>query len=388
MKRAVIIVLDSVGVGAAATLTPQDNPRANTLSHVLGAVGLALPNLQKAGLGNIISLSSVPRVKRPTAAWGRMAPCSCGKDTISGHWELAGLVLDKPLPTYPLGFPASLIEAFSAATGRAVLGNKTASGTDIIAKLGEEHMRGGALIVYTSADSVFQIAAHEEVVPLPELYAACRKARAILQGKHGVGRVIARPFLGQPGSFYRTGNRRDFSLPPPTGGLLSQIRQTGLPVVAVGKIIDIFAGQDISLSLPAHNNAESQNALLRALKETEQGLIFANFVDFDMLYGHRNDAAGYAGALAIFDAGLPDIMALLRKDDLLLLTADHGNDPTEPATDHDRENVPLLVWGSRVKPRDLGLRGSFADAGATVAAWLGAGSLPAGKSFLRLICGE
>ena len=386
MKRAIIIVLDSVGVGAAATLAPQDNPNANTLTHVLEASGLPLPNLQRLGLGNILPLASVPPVKTPAAAWGCMAPRSCGKDTTSGHWELAGLVLKKPLPTYPQGFPLSLIEAFATATGRGVLGNKTSSGTAIIEELGEEHMRRGALIVYTSADSVFQIAAHEEIVPLAELYTACRKARDILQGEHGVGRVIARPFLGHPGSFYRTGNRRDYSLLPPPGGLLAQVRQSQLPVVAVGKIIDIFAGQDISVSLPAHNNQESLDMLLQAICETEQGLTFANFVDFDMLYGHRNDAAGYGRALAAFDAGLPQIMAKLREDDLLVITADHGNDPTQPGTDHDRENVPLLVYGSYIRPCSLGLRQSFADAGASVADWLNIGKLPAGQSFLNLIC--
>ncbi|MCL1906163.1 MAG: phosphopentomutase, partial [Clostridiales bacterium] len=240
-------------------------------------------------------------------------------------------------------------------------------------------------IVYTSADSVFQIAAHEETVPLTELYGACLKARGILQGEHGVGRVIARPFLGCPGSFYRTCNRRDYSLLPPPYGLLSQARCKGLPVVAVGKITDIFADQDINFSLPAHSNEESGSALLQALDETEQGLIFANYVDFDMLYGHRNDAAGYGRALASFDAGLPYIIDKLQKDDLLLITADHGNDPTQPGTDHDRENVPLLALGPRIVPRNIGLRTSFADAGATVADWLGTDDLPAGKSFLDLI---
>ena len=385
MRRAVIIVLDSVGVGAAADLTPQDNPKANTLAHVLESGGRTLPNLQCLGLGNILPLPIVPPVKKPLAAWGRLAPRSCGKDTTSGHWELAGLVLNKPLPTYPQGFPASLIEAFSMIVGRGVLGNKTASGTAIITELGEEHMRSGALIVYTSADSVFQIAAHEETVPLKELYEACRQARSLLQGEYGVGRVIARPFLGQPGGFYRTDNRRDYSLSPPPDGLLSQVRRKQLPVVAVGKIIDIFAGQDISLSFPAHNNRESQCALLQALDEVDRGLIFANYVDFDMLYGHRNDAEGYARAMATFDTGLPDILEKLREDDLLLVTADHGNDPTQPGTDHDRENVPLLVCGALIAPRDLGLRNTFADAGATVAAWLGAEKLPAGESFLDLI---
>ena len=387
MKRAVIIILDSVGVGAAADLAPEDNPRANTLLHVLQAATTPLPNLQRLGLGNILPLPGLPVAQAPDAAWGRMAPRSCGKDTTSGHWELAGLVLEHPLPTYPLGFPISLLEVFSAATGRGIIGNKVASGTAIIAELGAEHMNNGAFIVYTSADSVFQVAAHEDVVSLPDLYAACRKARALLQGEHGVGRVIARPFLGEPGNFYRTGNRRDYSLPPPPGGLLAQMRNAKLPVVAVGKINDIFAGQDISLSLPAHNNAESQSALLQALESTEQGLIFANYIDFDMLYGHRNDAPGYARALAAFDAGLPDILARMREDDLLLITADHGNDPTQPGTDHDRENVPLLALGPRFSPCGLGLRESFADAGATVAAWLGVGDLPAGRSFLDMIHG-
>ncbi|MCL1975947.1 MAG: phosphopentomutase, partial [Firmicutes bacterium] len=348
MRRAVMIVLDSVGAGAAADLLRADNPKANTLAHVVEANSLSLPNLQRLGLGNILPLCGILPVNKPAAAWGRMAPHSCGKDTTSGHWELAGLVLDKPLPTYAHGFPPSIIEAFTAASGRAVLGNKAASGTAIIAELGEEHLRSGALIIYTSADSVFQIAAHEEIVPPEELYEICRKARAMLVGEHGVGRVIARPFLGQPGSFYRTGNRRDFSLAPPPGGLLALVRRQQLPVVSVGKIVDIFAGQDISQSLIAHNNEESGQALLLALDQTEQGLIFANYVDFDMLYGHRNDTEGYGKALKAFDEKLPGILEKLLDDDLLLITADHGNDPTQPGTDHDRENVPLLIMGKKV----------------------------------------
>ncbi|MCL2496589.1 MAG: phosphopentomutase [Clostridiales bacterium] len=385
MKRAVIIVLDSVGVGAAANLAPQDNPNANTLAHVVEAANLRLPELQYLGLGNILPLDSVPPTKQPLAAWGRMAPLSHGKDTTSGHWELAGLVLDKPMPTYPNGFPPEIMEAFVTATGRAVIGNKVASGTTIIAELGEEHMRTGNLIVYTSADSVFQIAAHEQVVPLMELYDACRMARAILQGPHSVGRVIARPFVGIPGNFTRTENRRDYSLLPPAGGLLWQLRHQQLPVVSIGKIIDIFAGQDISASLEAHNNQEAMSALLHAMDDTDNGLIFANLVDFDMLYGHRNNAAGYARALAEFDAFIPSLAERLREEDILIITADHGNDPTTAGTDHDRENVPLLVWGPRVKPLDLGLRATFADLGATVAEYLNAPPLPAGCSFLRMI---
>ena len=388
MRRAIIIVLDSVGVGAASDLLPGDNPLANTLFHVLQVTEVGLPNLQRLGLGNILPLPTVPPTDHPMAAWGRMAPRSCGKDTTSGHWELAGLVLDKPLPTYPQGFPGSLIEEFSTTSGRAVLGNKAASGTDIISELGEEHMRTGALIVYTSADSVFQIAAHESIVPLAELYAICKQARSLLTGEHGVGRVIARPFLGQHGSFYRTGNRRDYSLLPPPGGLLAQALKHKLPVASVGKIIDIFAAQDISVSFAAHNNRESHTALIQALTEVEEGLVFANFVDFDMLYGHRNDTLGYGQALADFDTGLPEIIAQLHEDDLLLITADHGNDPTMPGTDHDRENVPILVYGSRISPIEIGLRSSFADAGATVADWLKIGKLPAGESFLRRISND
>jgi len=385
MKRAIIVVLDSVGVGAAAQLAPLDNPHANTLAHVVEAAQLRLPELQRLGLGNILPLATVPPAAQPLAAWGRMAPLSFGKDTTSGHWEIAGLVLDKPMPTYPDGFPPEIIDAFTSATGRGVIGNKVASGTVIINELGEEHMRSGDFIVYTSADSVFQIAAHEQVIPLTELYAACRKARDILQGPQGVGRVIARPFTGSAGTFTRTENRHDYSLLPPAGGLLWQLRRRQLPVVSVGKIIDIFAGQDINLSLPAHNNEESMSALLQAMDDTDSGLIFANLVDFDMLYGHRNDAAGYARALAEFDAFVPQLAARLREEDILIITADHGNDPTTAGTDHDRENVPLLLWGPRIRPLDLGLRGSFADLGATVAEYLEAPPLPAGRSFLQEI---
>lgn len=388
MKRAIIIVLDSLGVGAAADAADFDSLGANTLAHVLAAAPTPLPQLQQLGLGNLLPLASVPPAAAPLAAYGRLAPRSSGKDTTSGHWEMAGLILQRPMPTYPQGFPAEIIETFSIATGRGVLGNKVASGTQIIQELGEEHLRTGKLIVYTSADSVFQIAAHEQAVPLTELYAACLKARRILQGEHGVGRVIARPFTGAPGHFTRTANRRDYSLLPPANGLLNQVRRAGLSVGSVGKIKDIFAGQDITTAWVAHSNAESMAATLQALDEQQDGLIFSNFVDFDMLYGHRNDSAGYAAALAEFDAYLPRLLDKLKPEDILFLTADHGNDPSSSSTDHDRENVPLLAYGAAVQPTDLGLRDSFADLGATCAAYLDVGAPPAGVSFLAQILGE
>ena len=386
MKRFIIVVMDSVGCGALPDADKYHSEGANTLAHIAASRPLHLPHLERLGLGNILTLPHIPPAEKPAAAWGKMAARSAGMDTTSGHWEIAGLLLPEPLPTYPDGFPAEVIEPFCTRIGRGILGNCVASGTQIIKDLGEEHLRTGKPIVYTSADSVFQIAAHEEICPPDVLYEYCRIARGILQGRHGVGRVIARPFLGTSASdFSRTGNRKDFSLRPPQGGLTEAVEAARLPVVSIGKISDIFAGYGITRQLTGHHNDESMTSLYQALDETEQGLIFANFVDFDMLYGHRNNVEGYAEALETFDAGLEAVFPHLREGDILAISADHGNDPRSTKTDHDREYVPLLVFGPGVGPVDLGVRPTFADLGQTAAAYLGAAPLPAGSSFLSQI---
>ncbi len=389
-RRVILIVLDSVGAGEAPDAAAYGDVGSNTLGNIAAAMGgLHLPNLQQLGLGNILPLVGVPAVAEPSGAFGRMQEISCGKDTTAGHWELAGTPLLNPLPTYPHGFPAELLAEFERQIGRGTLGNIPASGTVIIEQLGEEHLRTGKPIVYTSADSVFQIAAHEEIIPLPQLYEMCQIARRLLVGEHGVGRVIARPFVGQPGSFKRTANRRDFSLPPPAGNLLETVQSAGLPVVAIGKIHDIFADRHIDFSYPTKDNADGMQTILTTMAKHSTGLIWANLVDFDMQFGHRNDVAGYAAALEAFDAWLPQLLAQLQPADLLLITADHGNDPTTPSTDHSREYVPVLAGGAMVAGgRDLGIRPSFADLGATAADYLGAGklpALPAGNSFLPYI---
>lgn len=389
-RRVILIVLDSVGAGEAPDAAAYGDVGSNTLGNIAAAMGgLHLPNLQKLGLGNILPLAGVPAVAEPAGAFGRMQEISCGKDTTAGHWELAGTPLLNPLPTYPHGFPAELLAEFERQIGRGTLGNIPASGTVIIEQLGEEHLRTGKPIVYTSADSVFQIAAHEEIIPLPQLYEMCQIARRLLVGEHGVGRVIARPFVGQPGSFKRTANRRDFSLPPSAGNLLETVQAAGLPVVAIGKIHDIFADRHIDFSYPTKDNADGMQTILATMAKHSTGLIWANLVDFDMQFGHRNDVAGYAAALEAFDAWLPQLLAQLQPADLLLITADHGNDPTTSSTDHSREYVPVLASGAMVAGgRDLGIRPSFADLGATAADYLGAGklpALPAGNSFLPYI---
>ena len=376
-KKVLLIVLDSVGAGEAPDAAAYGDVGSNTLGNIAAAVGgLHLPNLRRLGLGNILPLQGVPPLTEPAelalaGAFGKMQEVSCGKDTTAGHWELAGTPLLRPLPTYPDGFPADL------------MGNLPASGTVIIEQLGAEHMRTGRPIVYTSADSVFQIAAHEQIIPLPQLYEMCAVARRLLVDEHGVGRVIARPFVGEPGNFRRTANRRDFSLLPPEGNLLAAVQAAGLPVVAIGKIHDIFAEQHIDFSYPTENNADGMEKIIMALDKHPDGLIWANLVDFDMQFGHRNDVAGYAAALQAFDAWLPQLWANLQPQDLLLITADHGNDPTTPSTDHSREFVPVLAQAAAMRRGvDLGVRSCFADVGATAAAYLGAGALPAGRSFL------
>jgi phosphopentomutase len=375
-------VLDSVGIGGAPDAAEFGDEGSATLPHVAEAVGgISLPNLGRLGLGRLAGIPGVPPVDTPAGAFGAMTERSPGKDTTTGHWEIAGVVLDQAFPLYPEGFPPEVIEAFERAAGTRTLGNYPASGTAIIEELGAEHVATGKPIVYTSGDSVFQIAAHVDVVPLERLYEMCRIAREILRGPHEVGRVIARPFTGLPGAFERTPDRHDFSVLPPRPTILDEIAGAGLEVRGVGKIADIFAGRGITSSSPTKSNDAGIDAVIDAARLLSRGLVFANLVDFDQAYGHRNDPAGYAGALERFDMRLPEIRAALGDDDVLIVTADHGNDPTTPSTDHSRERVPVLCAGARVRPVDLGVRKSFADCGATVAGLLGVRSAGPGASF-------
>jgi phosphopentomutase len=368
IKRIILIVLDSVGVGELPDAALYGDEGSNTLKNIYKNVeNFSLPNLEHLGILNIKGLEDI---KGSESFLGSVAKCnekSKGKDTTTGHWEIAGLILDKPFPTYPQGFPDDLIKEFEKRTGRRVMGNYPASGTEIIKELGKKHMETGNLIVYTSADSVFQIAAHEEVVPLDELYDICRIARDLLKGPHGVGRVIARPFLGQEGNFTRTGNRKDFSLEPFRDTMLDYVKNSGREVFAIGKIEDIFANKGITKSNHTKNNDEGIKATIQAIKEDFEGLIFTNLVDFDMVYGHRNDIYGYAHSLMSFDDKLADIMGSLRDDDLLIITADHGCDPTTASTDHSREYIPLIFYGKRVKANNnLGILDTYACIGKTV----------------------
>jgi phosphopentomutase len=384
INRLTLIVLDSVGIGELPDAERYGDRGSNTLANTARAVGgLNLPNLGRLGLGNILAIEGVPPVKQPLAAYGRMAEASAGKDTTTGHWEIAGLLLERPFPVYPHGFPPEIIEPFEKRIGRPVLGNRAASGTAIIEELGEEHIRTGYPIVYTSADSVFQIAAHEEVIPVDELYRMCRVARELLTGPHAVGRVIARPFVGTPGAFKRTDRRRDFSLPPPAPTVLDLLTQNGYPVLAVGKIEDIFAGRGITEAIHTKDNMDGVDRTIACMRRLERGLIFTNLVDFDMLYGHRNNPRGYAAALEAFDRRLPEILSAVRADEVLIITADHGCDPTTSSTDHSREYVPLLVYGPLVEPGvNLGTRSTFSDVAASVAEFFGL-SYPRGTSFVR-----
>lgn len=390
VKRVIIIVLDSMGVGELPDAAEYGDEGSNTLVNTAKAVGgLSLPHMQQLGLGHITAIEGVPPCDEPLGAYGRMAEASAGKDTTTGHWEMTGIYSPRPLPTYPNGFPKELIEEYERRIGRKTLGNYPRSGTVIIQELGEEHMRTGYPIVYTSADSVFQVAAHEEVIPIEELYRICQIAREMLVGEHAVGRVIARPFVGEPGNFTRTERRRDFSLLPPGPTLLDRLVAAGRPVMGVGKIEDIFAHRGLSQSVHSPNNMACVDQTLAYMKESQRGLIFANLVDFDMLWGHRNNPQGYAGGLEAFDRRLPEIMGAMTAPDILFLTADHGNDPTTPSTDHSREYVPLLAYGSRVKPGvNLGTRETFADLGATVAELLDIEPLPFGTSFAEEILDE
>jgi phosphopentomutase len=382
-RRVTWIVLDSVGVGAMPDAASYGDPAgANTLGNVARSRKLNLPNLVKLGVGNIEPLANVAAVAEPLASYGHCTLASPGKDTTTGHWEMAGVHLEKPFPLYPNGFPREIMDEFERRIGRRALGNFAASGTEIIKQLGEEHLRTGSPIVYTSADSVFQIAAHEEVIPLFELYKMCETAREILRGPYEVGRVIARPFTGEAGHFTRTPNRKDYAVPPPKGMLLDQLDGHGVMVFSIGKIFDVFLGRGIREYEKSKNNADGMAKTLGALDEVKDGLIFVNLVDFDMLYGHRNDVEGYARALEEVDAWLPSLMDKLTADDLLVLTADHGCDPTVPGTDHTREYVPLLAYRPR-HPRgaDLGRRSTLSDIGQTVADNFGV-SITNGTSFL------
>ncbi len=382
MKRAVILILDGVGIGEAPDAAEYGDVGSDTLGNVARACGgLKLPRLERFGLGNIRPLAGLERRGDAAGAWGTMRPASAGKDSTVGHWEIAGVHIERPFPTFPHGFPREVIETFAREAGRGVIGNVVGSGTEVIDRYAEEHRATGSLIVYTSADSVFQIAADEAVVPLAELYRACEIARAMLKPPHDVSRVIARPFAGTAGSYKRTANRRDYSIEPPAETLLDALAKAGIPRAGVGKVDDLFAGRSITAKHTA-SNAEGIRGIKEWLSTAESGLLFANLVDFDQLFGHRNDVAGFHGALREFDAALPSITSRLKEDDLLFITADHGNDPTTPSTDHARERVPLLAGGMRVVPRDLGERPTFSDLGATVAEWFGLSFRGRGQSFL------
>src|ERR1041385_3208162 len=382
-NRVLLIVLDGAGIGAMPDAPDWGDAGADTFGHILESRRGGLPNLQRYGLGNIRPLQSLPPLDRLTGSYGRCALRSNGKDTTTGHWEMAGIVLEHAFPTYPNGFPPPVIDRFIKETSvPGILGNIPASGTEIIKQLGEEHVNTGKPIVYTSADSVFQIAAHEEVIPLERLYEICEVARGILDGEHKVGRVIARPFLGRPGSFYRTENRHDYAVPPPRENLLPALADEDLDVVCIGKIASIYDSLGVTQDLTAKNNEQSIDQTINALRDSTHGLIFSNLVDFDMLYVHRRDTEGYAQALEHFDSRLPEIEAAMRDDDVMMITADHGNDPTFPGTDHTREYAPLLVYGKTARPVNLGTRNSLSDIGQTIADNFGL-KLSAGESFLQ-----
>ena len=374
--------MDSVGIGELPDANVYGDEGSNTVGNIAKQIPLKLPTLRSMGFDRLVSIGGSPS-PNPLAATGRMAEASAGKDSVTGHWEMMGIVLDRAFPTFPNGFSPEIISEFSRLTGCAVMGNKAASGTTIIDELGPEHMKTGALIVYTSADSVFQIAAHEDVVSVPELYRACEIAYKLVGEGLGVGRVIARPFVDTPGHFKRTANRHDYALPPAGETLMDRVKAKGLPVVAIGKIEDLFATRGVTRAIHTASDDEGMNAVERQVSELDRGFIFANLVDFDTQYGHRNDVAGYAANLERFDARLARLLPMLRSGDLLIVTADHGNDPTTPSTDHAREYVPLLVAGQQVRAGvDLGTRRTFADIGQTLAELFGVGRLAHGTSFL------
>ncbi|MFH2011183.1 MAG: phosphopentomutase [Pseudomonadota bacterium] len=384
IKRIVLIILDSVGIGELPDALDYGDVGSNTLKNIAEEMGgLDLPNLESMGLGLIENIEGLANNIVPTASYGKISEISKGKDSTTGHWELAGVILDTPFPVFPNGFPGEIIEKFKDATGLDVIGNFPASGTEIIKDLGDEHLKTGKPIIYTSADSVFQIAAHEDVIPLSNLYEICKITREILN-PYKVLRVIARPFIGEPGSFKRTRARKDYSIPPPGNTILDVLKEAGLPVIGVGKISDIFAGRGLSTTIPTENNLDGIIKTIEAIKHTDKGLIFTNLIDFDMIWGHRKDVKGYANGLKEFDNSLPEILSLLTDGDLLIITADHGCDPTTPGTDHSREYTPLLVLNpSCSKGNNLGIRRTFADVGQTIASAFCLNPLENGTSFLE-----
>lgn len=385
IQRVIIIVLDSVGIGAMPDAHLYGDENSNTVAHIAEALGgLSLPHLESLGLGKIIPIKGISSSLEPLGFFGKMLEASAGKDTTSGHWEMMGIITSRPFPTYPDGFPEEIIGTFEKRIGKSVLGNKPASGTEIIQELGEKHLQTGFPIVYTSADSVFQIAACEDVIPVPELYKICETARELLTGKHAVGRVIARPFIFKNGQFIRTKRRRDFSLLPPAPTVLDHAIQNGFEVIGIGKIGDIFAHKGLSEEIHTYDNQEGIVQTIQCIKRNFKGILFTNLVDFDMKYGHRNDVNGYANALKTFDQSIPEIREALRRDDILFITADHGCDPTTPSTDHSREYVPLLVYGKELsRPKSLGVRQTFADLGATVTEILDLKPIQYGQSFYK-----
>ncbi len=384
-RRIFLIVLDSLGIGAAPDAKYFGDEFANTIKTISKSGNFHIPNLLKLGLGNIDGIDYLKNSSKPIAAFARMRERSAGKDTTVGHWEIAGIVSGKPLPTYPNGFPSEIIEEFEAKTGRKVLCNKPYSGTDVIRDYGEEHLKTGALIVYTSADSVFQIAAHEDIIPPETLYQYCRIARDILTGEHSVGRVIARPFVGSAPDFKRTANRHDFSLKPFDKTMLDAIKESGKDVISVGKINDIFAGCGITRSLPSKSNTHGMEITTEVAKTDFDGICFTNLVDFDSAYGHRNDIDGYAAALSEFDVWLGGFIEAMRDDDILIITADHGCDPGDNSTDHTREYTPLIIYGNNVKPKNLGTRDTFADISATICTLLGVKYETVGQNLTELL---
>jgi len=390
MKRIILIVMDSVGVGELPDADKYGDSGSDTLGNIARAVnGLYLPNLERLGLGNIHDIQGVLPQKEPLGCYGKAAEVSPGKDTTTGHWEIAGVIMDKPFPVYPDGFPNEIISEFEDRIGTKILGNYPASGTEIIKELGQQHVKTGYPIVYTSADSVFQIAAHEDVIPISRLYEICRIAREILKGEHAAARVIARPFVGKADSFIRTSNRRDFSLEPPRKTMLDVLKYSGFEVKAVGKIDDIFTGRGITESNHALGNDACQDAIIEFMKMGFSGLIFANLVDFDMQFGHRNNAEGYADALHRMDTWIPELMSLINHDDIVIFTADHGCDPTTESTDHSREYIPILIYGNNIKRGvDIGTRSTFADIAATIMDYFCLESQGFGKSFLKKIIND